>query len=51
VGGKRHAIDFLVSTGGGQAAGQGGAGASQGGGAMDGGDEMAKRARHAAAPM
>jgi hypothetical protein len=50
VGGKRHAIDFLVSTGGGQA-GQGGAGASQGVGAMDGGDEMAKRARHAAAPM
>ena len=35
--GKRHAIDFLVSTG---AGGQGG------GGGMEGGEDMSKRARH-----
>jgi hypothetical protein len=53
VGGKRHAIDFLVSTGAGGQAGQGGA-QIQGSAAMvsmaDNGDDMAKRARLGAGP-
>ena len=50
VGGKRHAIDFLVSTGAGGQAGQGGAPPNQGSAAMEGGDDMAKRARIGAGP-